>query len=221
MEFEGLENSPFSTSLKVGESLNVLRLYNFLGINPETGFPEFEDLDGDGNISFTDDTDLIGEIRQEYFGGFQNTVQWGGLELDFLFQFVKQNGRSYQNNFGAPGAQPGFNQPIEVFNNRWRAPGDITNVQQASIAGAVPMTNFHNSNGAIVDASYIRLRNVAISYNFKKELLKGIPISNLRVFLQGQNLLTITNYLGLDPETQSSFRLPPLRTITTGLQLTF
>jgi hypothetical protein len=76
------------------------------------------------------------------------------------------------------------------------------------------------SDKIIGDASFIRLKNLSLSYSLPEKLIRKAFIQNCKVYLQCQNLLTITNYQGLDPETQS-ISLPPLRMFTSGIQLTF
>jgi hypothetical protein len=75
-----------------------------------------------------------------------------------------------------------------------------------------------DSNAAIVDASYIRLKNMALSYDVPLQMLKGVQC---KLSLQGQNVLTFTPYKGGDPEFKYTGYLPPLKVFTAGVQLTF
>ena len=79
------------------------------------------------------------------------------------------------------------------------------------------LISFSNSTAAISDASFIRLKNVQLSYRlgFKKY------IKDVLMYIQGQNLLTVTDYFGLDPESSSIGSLPPLKTLSFGIKLTF
>jgi len=77
------------------------------------------------------------------------------------------------------------------------------------------ITTYTSSNMIIGDASYIRLKNLSLSYQ-----LKLPKIESLRLYFQGQNLWTITNYYGLDPEFTAFGYLPPLKTYAFGIQLT-
>jgi hypothetical protein len=125
---------------------------------------------------------------------------------------------------GLPGRM-GANQSVEVL-NRWFAPGDETAIQRFaplfSSAGIVtdayaPYVNAQESNYNWQDASFIRLKALSITYLLAPRLLQKAKLQQVRLFIQGQNLLTITKYKGLDPETGSG--LPPLRMITGGIQL--
>jgi hypothetical protein len=111
------------------------------------------------------------------------------------------------------------NQPVDVL-SRWRKPGDNTAYQKFSqnFNLSNSSTDATNSNIGYGDASYIRLRNASASWKFPKKWLDKIGFQSGRVFINGQNLLTFTNYKGLDPETQSSTTLPSLRVVSIGLQ---
>ena len=109
--------------------------------------------------------------------------------------------------------------------DRWVNPGDAGVTEKFSTGAASAQTalnNLINSDAVISDASYIRLKNVALSYALPDKWQRAMRMQSCRVFFQGQNLLTITNYKGLDPETQGqSLTLPPLRTLTVGVQVAF
>ena len=222
VEFRDIESSSFADIYTVGESLFNRKRYRYTGVDSETGLYTFEDLNEDGQIS-SDDLQSVKEVAQNYFGGLQNRISYKGFELSFLFQFVQQTGLNYRNSFPNPGAFFS-NHPVQIL-NRWRRPGDITDIQRYS-AGFDPDANNAYSNSLlstyiISDASFIRLQNVFLSYNFPQTFIKRLKLQNLRIFVQGQNLLTITDYEGLDPETQTSNSLPPLRVLTGGFNVKF
>ena len=217
VEFEGLETSTFANRYVIGEPLTIVRLYNSLGVDPETGSYQFEDYNDDGAITSTEDREWIGDLAPQYYGGLGNSLSWGDLSLDFFLQFKKQ--RAY--NTLRFQSTPGFrgNVPIELF-DRWQEPGDVTDIQRA-YSGLAPTGGLgefqQESNAAVSDASFVRLRNIALNYKIPK-LENGLDVN---VYLQGQNLWTLTNYRGPDPEQPSNTRLPPLRQISLGLQLSF
>jgi hypothetical protein len=70
------------------------------------------------------------------------------------------------------------------------------------------------------DASFIRLKNVSLAYNAPSTWIKQLKMQTLQVYLRGQNLLTITHYRGMDPETQG-ISLPPLKMLIAGIRTTF
>ncbi|HEX9827426.1 MAG TPA: SusC/RagA family TonB-linked outer membrane protein [Flavobacteriaceae bacterium] len=225
ISYPDLETSAFATIYKEGKSLNIKNLLTFIEVDPETGVYTFEDVNGNGNdIDYPDDLQFNKKIEQTYFGGLNNTFNYKGFQFDFMLQFVKQTGMSYFTGNSPGGLE---NQPIGVL-NRWQQPGDITNVQQYSQSFANPASlryiyGVYLSDYPIVDASFIRLQNIALSYSLPQKIVKSLGVDNFRIYVQGQNLFTITSYKGLDPgnAAASGVRLPPLRILTLGAQLTF
>ncbi|MGS2741848.1 SusC/RagA family TonB-linked outer membrane protein [Sinomicrobium sp. M5D2P17] len=223
IDYPNIESSPFATRYAVGKSLYIQRSYHFTGVDPETGINTFEDVNGDGNISFPNDIQFLREITQDYYGGIQNSISYKGLEVDFLFQFVKQTGLTYINGFTIPGFMT--NQPTVVL-DRWQQLGDQSEIQRftqsfGSNAGQAYNNSRNYGDNRIGNASFIRLKNVSLSYSFPENILEQLKLESLRLYVQGQNLWTITNYIGFDPETQSMSSLPTLRTIVAGIQFTF
>jgi hypothetical protein len=97
----------------------------------------------------------------------------------------------------------------------------MASIQKFTRTAGPTLTAFNNmlsSDHIVSDASFVRLKNLALSYTIPSQLQRKAHLKNARVYLQAQNLLTITKYKGLDPETQGK-SLPPLRIITAGLQL--
>ena len=76
------------------------------------------------------------------------------------------------------------------------------------------------SDAALVDASFIRLKNLALCYQLPKVLIRRAHLKTARIYIQGQNLLTFSPYLNLDPESQNISALPPLKMVSLGLQIT-
>ena len=214
-----MERSPDRNRLVVGESLNIRKLFNYQGVNIETGEYEFDDVDDNGILTL-EDRQTIKEIGQIFFGGLNNTIEYRGFQLDFLFQFVKQNGSNYLASWATPGIMG--NQPNMVI-DRWQQPGDITNVQRYNVDGSLTQShsNAQRSDLSVSDASFVRLKNVSISYQLPQNWSKKLPIQNSRIFFQGQNLLTFTDFKGGDPESQFVQKLPPMRMYTAGINLSF
>ena len=107
------------------------------------------------------------------------------------------------------------NARVDLY-NRWQEAGDIASIQKAGFNNP----NQNESSSAISDASFVRLRNISLNYKVPKTVNLGIDIN---LYVQGQNLLTITNFKGrgADPEQSGSSTLPPLQQITLGVQLGF
>lgn len=215
--FDGLETSTFANRYIIGEPLTIVKLYNALGVDPETGVYRFEDYNNDGNISNLEDRQWVEDLAPEFYGGLGNTLSYGNVTLDFFLQFKKQ--QSYNDlRFGAT---PGYRgKVLASLLDRWQQPGDSNPIQRASggLAFGEDTGALHeSSNAAVSDASFIRLRNISLNYKIPT-LRNGLDVN---LYLQGQNLLTWTNYQGPDPEQPSNTRLPQLRQITLGLQIGF
>ncbi|MGB5820368.1 MAG: TonB-dependent receptor [Saonia sp.] len=216
--FPGLEESTFANQFVVGESLGIQKLFNSLGVNPETGLYEFEDFNDDGVISAPDDRQFIEDLAPTYFGGLNNTLSFKNLDLDFFFQFSKQKARNL-----AASIRPGLttNFPVELL-DRWQQPGDQATYQRYTAGIDSDVRNaffsFRDSNAAISDASFIRLKNISLSYTIPATKLRGIQC---RLYVQGQNLFTIANFQGVDPEQPFGANIPILRRLNLGAAFNF
>ncbi len=218
--FPDLEGSTYANQLVIGEPLNIIKTYQLNGVDSETGLYEFEDFDNDGIISSPDDRQLVKDLNPKYFGGFTNTLTYGKFTMDVLFQFTKQLGFNYWSNGGVlPGGMA--NQPDLVL-QRWQNPGDQSSIQRFSSGldpdGLQAFNTYTQSDAAISDASYLRLKTLSLAFELSK---KENSRFGCTVFLRGQNLWTLTNYIGLDPETRNNQTLPTLKMITLGTQITF
>lgn len=228
--YPGIETTSYYSRFQVGNPINSSYLYQYTGVDPSTGLPAFADLNGNGLIGAgfaatgAGDRYYAGTTYPKYFGGLTNSLTYKGLNLDFTFQFVKQKGRSLlAASFYPPGY--GYNAAASVVND-YLALGSQDQLVTAvanTTAGRAAYTAYSNytvSDASLVDASFIRMKNASLSYNFPTKWTSKISAQNFRIYLQGQNLFTITNYGGYDPESQG-VGTPPLRTITAGLQCTF
>jgi len=220
ISFPGLANSTYSNVYTIGQPLSATPLYHYTGIDPSSGVYQFLDVDNNG-IYNTADRIIHKSTDPQLYGGIQNNLRFKSWDLSFFWEFRKQDGRNYLNNLIVPGTAF-FNQPDNVL-NRWQKPGDLTTVEkftETSGPAYNAINNYLKSSDAIIsDASYLRLKNVAISYQITAGWVKKANFSSVRIYLQGQNLVTFTKYLGADPENQSAL-LPPLQTFTAGLQFT-
>jgi TonB-dependent starch-binding outer membrane protein SusC len=219
--YPGIEGSDFANIYEVGKSLFISRLLHFTAVDPTTGLYRFQDINNDNSINYPTDIQGLKQKTQFFYGGFLNEFRYKGFELSLHVQFAKQNGPNYLDVFATPGQFYSIsgNQPVEVL-QRWRKPGDITNIQQFTQGyGDAYLSSIYGgylSDYSIVDASFVRLKNVSLSYAFSKSQIRYPAI---KVYLQGQNLATLTNYNVLDPESRN-IGIPPLKMITAGVQIT-
>ncbi len=218
VEFPGLEGSTYANKYVVGYPTSIVKVYNYEGIDAETGLYVFTDYNTDGAITSPDDNQVIEEVGINFFGGWSNQLTCKQWEFSFLFQFVDQR----QKNYNALMANPGsiYNQPAEVL-NVWSTDNPDGRYMPYSSGSNIQKNRAHltfmSSTAAISDASFIRLKNVQLSYRLP---VNG-SLKDVRFYVQGQNLLTITDYFGVDPEFTLTGFLPPLKTWAFGIQLNF
>ncbi|TDS56524.1 SusC/RagA family TonB-linked outer membrane protein [Myroides indicus] len=216
--FPDLENSTYRNTYIIGKSINLVKLYHYEGIDPDTGLYVFTDYNKDGKLD-NEDKQIDKNIGIEYHGGLQNTISYKNISLDFLFQFVKQTNYTFESMTITPGTLSS-NYPVEMT-DRWSAENpdaQYTWATNSNNTSFQQITTMQESDRSVGDASYIRLKNVALSYKLK---IPKAKIDSLLLYIQGQNLFTITNYFGMDPEFVFAGNLPPLRTYAFGVQLTF
>ncbi len=218
VSFPGLEGSTYANQYVVGYPTSIVKVYHYEGIDPETGLYQFTDYNDDGSITSPDDNQVIEEVGVRYFGGWSNQFAYKQWEFSFLFQFVKQRQENYNSLMVRPGSM--YNQPVEVL-DVWSASNPGGRYMPYS-SGANSQINrlhgyFSNSTAAVGDASFIRLKNIQLGYRLRVNNF----LQDVRCYVQGQNLLTLTDYFGLDPEFTLTGYLPPLKTWAFGIQLNF
>ncbi|TYB71602.1 SusC/RagA family TonB-linked outer membrane protein [Bizionia algoritergicola] len=215
VSFPDLEGSTYVNQYVIGEPLDIIKVYHYTGMNPDTGIYEFEDYNGDGQLNSSHDRERIVRTAPEYFGGLQNSMGYKNWQFDFSLQFVKQLG----SNYNYLGVLPGIasNLPVD-FNDAWQQPGDSSPVQPYTTGLNSDVTNAYYryiaSDAAYSDASFIRIKNLSLSYTIP---MTGMGTARCRIYAQGQNIFTLTKFKGPDPENQSSGMLPPLRVFSLGI----
>jgi len=221
VSFPGLTFSPYASQYVEGQSLNAIRKLKYLGVDPTNGLYSFEDVDKDG--SWTDkDYLLSGNLDPVFYGGLSNSLSFKNLSFSFLIEYKKQKGSNYLKQ--VTGIPPGtiYNQPTIIL-DRWRNQGDISEFQKytSRTSGTVRtrMSYLNLSDGVYSDATFARLKTASLSFDFPQEWLKAIHFNSVRVYTEAQNLFTLTNYKGTDPESQNFYVLPPLKTIVVGIQV--
>ncbi len=227
------------TDYIVGQPAEFFWGVDYLGVNPANGRPLYRTRDGNtsyGNLG-NDDAYIIGSPIPDYYGGFGNTFSYKGLALDIFFQFQMGNeafnGDLY--NLAYSGATPD-NQLVSQL-SRWQQPGDVTNVPIAVNGGQVDGFDVQfpgvTPSRYISDGSYIRLKQITLSYALPTSLLSSTNvIKGAQLFVSGTNLATWTKFDGIDPEvivnnnsattTTSSYGVYPVgRQFTGGVTVKF
>ena len=212
VSFPGLEGSTYANQFIIGQSTSIIKLYQLEGIDPKTGKYSFTDFNGDGKISSPEDNKVAQDISVKFFGGWSNSFRYKNWDVSFLFQFVKQKNRNYNSIITVPGSMN--NQPVEVL-DVWSTDNPTGTYMPYTSGVNTLHTFFQNSTASVSDASFIRLKNVQLGYQIP---LKNSVFRNVKIYIQGQNLLTVTKYFGVDPEFLALGYLPPLKTYSFGLQ---
>ena len=204
------ENANTNTKLVVGHPLGEFYMNRFAGVNPANGDALWYDKDGNiTNVLRDSDRVLLGKsCNAPWQGGFGTVFSWKGLSISAQFSFVA--GRYMVNNDRyfdeSNGRFATYNQSRRLL-ERWKQPGDITDIPRHGV-----FTEFDSR--LLEDASFLRLKNLMVSYTFPK----------VRIYLQGQNLFTVTGFSGLDPEGVANIyaaQYPMSRQFTFGLDLMF
>lgn len=210
---------------RVGEPLQQYRRAHYAGVNPADGRPFYYDDDEELTyLTQDEDGELVGNNSADFFGGLENTFTFGGLSLNVFFQYdygrTTWNASRYYHT-----AQDSDNAATYVMEDAWQEPGDITYVPKHFESGVVPFGSAYNQYSSTTrlqeDASYIRLKEVRLTYTLPSSFTEGHGLRNLTLYVQGNNLATFTNYMGQDPEDvgTSLGKYPRGRTFTGGVRV--
>lgn len=212
-------NNPFMYLVK-GEPFGQMYGYGYEGTWKTTeakdaavygqlpGDPKYTDVNNDGKID-TKDFTVIGNAFPDFIFGWNNTLSYKDFELNFLIQGTKGNdlfnvGRVRLEN-------PGEGTSAALL-NRWTPENQNTDVpafidqrtrEEANLTNTVTISSDRRVGRWVEDASYVRLKNITLSYNLPNSLVSRIGLANIRVYASGTNLITITKYSGYDPEVSS------------------
>ena len=210
-----------NTKLVVGHPLGEFYINRYAGVNPANGDALWYDKDGNITNELRDsDKVLIGKtFHAPWQGGFGTAFSYKGISLSAQFSWVGDrwminNDRYFDESNGRFAS---YNQSRRLL-NRWKNPGDVTDIPRHGV-----FTEFDSR--LLEDASFLRLKNLMLAYTLPSDLLrKTVVIRGLRVYAQAQNLLTFTNFSGLDPEGYTNLyaaQYPMSRQFTFGLDLMF
>jgi TonB-linked SusC/RagA family outer membrane protein len=224
--------------LKVGRPLGEFYGFNFLGtwksneadaaavFGMKPGDAKYADVNGDHAYTSADYVP-IGNGTPKYSFGFINDVSYKAFTLSFMFQGTQGNQKFSQTQaflWGGLGDMKNATTVEAVPENLW-SPENETDNPAWSKTGK----NYNLSSRYVYNASYIKLKNVALSYHIPADLLSKIRVRSLEVYLSGQNLFMITPYKGYDPEVENGNDaiaqgqefgvIPNPRTYTAGIRL--
>ncbi|NHN24735.1 TonB-dependent receptor [Flavobacterium jejuense] len=215
--------------VKEGLPLGSFFGYVYGGVDPTSGNAYYIDKNGASTFNPSeDDRVIIGDANPDFIYSINNSFSYKGIGLQIFLQGTYGNDMLNATRIETEGMTDPKNQSIEVL-NRWRQPGDITDIPRASFGNT---DNSRLSTRFIEDASYLRFKAITLSYDFNQNTLEKLNLSNLRFYVTGENLITLTNYSGFDPEVNAFGgsntvqgidygTYPQSRTILFGFNITF
>ncbi len=174
-------------------------LVNQNGVAYQAGDMKYIDQDGDGRINDNDKV-VLGSATPDFFGGFYTRFEYKHFALDVDFAYSVGNDAYNAVRRVTESGKDFSNQSTSLL-RRWTMQGQITDIPRVTWGDKVG--NNDMSDRWVEDASYLKLRNITLSYSWDKPLWKFIQSGT--VFVTGENLFTVTDYLGLDPEFSYSY----------------
>lgn len=222
------------TRLKEGRSVYDFYLREWAGVDPDNGDPLwYKDVkDAQGNITGRTTTNDYAQADYYYvdksslpkvYGGFNTAFSYKGFELSALFAYsiggyiVDRDITMLWSN----GSSAGRAWSTEML-NRWTPENRYTDVPALKT-----VSNNWNSNSTrnLFNNSYLRMKNITLAYNFPQPMIKKISLNSLQLFVQADNLLTVSKNQGLDPEQGITgltyYRYPAMRSISGGINVAF
>jgi TonB-linked SusC/RagA family outer membrane protein len=216
--------------IRVGESINAIYGFDYWGVNSANGNPVYKKADGTlvqqnivngafsvfnadapgdpgaaATLSTTTDRRILGNVLPKWFGGFDNNFFFGDFDMNVFFRF--SGGNMIYNRSRADLLDMGFNNNGTEILGRWQSPDNPGD-------GQTPRVRLNNSNTInnpnvahtrfLEKGDFLRLGNIGLGYTLPKTLTNRASIERLRFYVQAQNLLTITPYTGMDPETNTN-----------------
>lgn len=223
--YNGVEeyvNSTTGVKFMVGHSVHEFFLNRYAGVNPANGDALWYDKDGNITNEYREsDKVMTGKtFDSPWMGGFGTTLSWKGFQLSAQFswmakRFVMNNDRFFEE---SNGLYTVYNQSRRLLYDRWKKPGDLTDIPRYGEVAQLDDRFLEN-------ASFMRLKNLSLAYTLPQSLLKKSKFfTSARLYIQGQNLWTITGFNGLDPEVASNVyqaQYPATRQFTFGAELSF
>jgi TonB-linked SusC/RagA family outer membrane protein len=195
------------TRVVVGSPIGTNFLVKFSHVDPATGRPVYFDINGNQTFTWDPiDRVAVGSVLPDAIGGLDNNFTFKNWDFGFLFVFTIGGDIYDSSSKRQLGVVTDWNMRTDLF-DRWRQPGDqatyprLTRETQTYGSG----TPWINTDQWLHDGTYVRLRNVRVGYNMPSDLMKKWGLQSMRISFIATNLLTFTNYIGLDPEIARDF----------------
>lgn len=241
------------TIIREGESYQSLYGYDYYGVNAANGNPIWRKADGSlvqfdtfGSYDYAeydpsnpsdvskpssltnDDRKILGKSMPTWYGGWNNTITFRDFDLNVFFRFSGGNKLMNASRQGSLFNMEFANNGTEIL-GRWvspEQPGDGMTPKLGYGDEAALFNDGFSDSHFVENANYLKLATLTLGYSIPKSIVSKLGMSKIRLYLQGQNLFTITGYSGLDPETQSRNGvdwngMPQQRSFTFGANVTF
>ncbi|MEO6547994.1 MAG: TonB-dependent receptor [Ferruginibacter sp.] len=186
----------YTQIIKNNYALGTFWGYKSKGVDPATG-----------NLVYGDDLEQIGNALPKYTFGFSNNFRYKNLSLSVLIDGTQGND-IYNGLRMETESMTGFTNQSTAVLNRWKNPGDITDIPRAAgnrTTNAAEAAKLQNriSSHYIEDGSFVRFRNITLGYDLDKKLVTKLGLTGAKIYVTAQNLLTITKYSGYYPEVNA------------------
>lgn len=227
---DGREDDLIANGLFIGESIGTIYDYQVDGLYqiadadiPEgwaPGLQRLDDLDNSGNISPDADRKILGREEPAYQFGISNSLRYKDFTLKFFINSIQGGSDGYLGKNSpylgdSPGNAANKNRFTDI--NYWTPSNPNSTYRRLGVNAPITANRYF-------DRSFVRLQDVSLAYNLNSEVLDRIGVKNLKLFLSGKNLVTLTDWEGWDPETGqdlSSSGLPVMKSITFGFDISF
>ncbi len=222
-DIEEYEVSSTSTKLKKGHSFGEFYINRFAGVNPANGDALWLDINGNITTEYRESDKVMLEGKSyiaPWQGGFGTSLMWKGLTLSAQFSWVADRWMFNNDRFfeESNGLYSSYNQSRRLLKDRWKKPGDVTDIPRYGVTPQMDSRFLEN-------ASFLRLKNIMLSYSLPSSMLRKTKFfTAARIYIQAQNLFTLTPFSGLDPEASSNVykaQYPMSRQYSMGIDLNF
>ena len=232
--YSGLKFLPANPGIAVGQPVGrsgegAVFAAEYAGVNPATGRPMWYDING--NITYLPlaaDRRYVGSSLGTVFGGLNNTFTFKGFEFTtfFTYEYGGIGGDGQYGFLRENGTRLTLNALSEVNDRSWKTPGQITDIPRNVTTNGGNETRGAGRNSgtaALLKYDFIRLSQLTLAYSFKPSLVSRIGLTRARIYAQGVNLWTYTDYPGYDPEFTGggTGQVPLTKSYTLGVQIGF
>ncbi len=222
-DLDEYEISSTNTKLKKGHSFGEFYINRYAGVNPANGDALWLDVEGNITTEYRESDKVMFEGKSyiaPWQGGFGTSLMWKGFTLSTQFSWVADRWMFNNDRFfeESNGLYSSYNQSRRLLKERWKKPGDVTDIPRYGVTPQMDSRFLEN-------ASFLRLKNVMLSYSLPSSMLRKTKFfTAARIYVQAQNLFTLTPFSGLDPEASSNVykaQYPMSRQYSMGIDLNF